>query len=223
MSLPVYFVHSHLPEPGPAHFAACGWYCASDGTLHEPEYAGNADALVFDDRFPLPGRAEDLVASLLRCAEARASGRIILDFERPVGDEAMELIRQLSERIQTAAPHRFCTAGGCEPIFCYDPSRQTFADFRAQAGQWLELRPIKQTVHYPAQDAAPDDAQSDSFFSEVLQCHYRAKTGEGELILELFDTPESFLDRTKLLSGRFHTAVGLWNELNAYGIGNDIA
>ena len=214
MTLPVYFVSLRQTHPG--HFASCGWHCAPVGTLAVPEGIDAADALVFDDRVPLPDSQGALTASLLSEASRIGAGVIVLDFERPVTTAARAFAAALSGKHRTAAPERFC-AGGCEPIFCYSPSMQTFAEFLNGAHGWIELRPIRETVQYPMELPAPS-CEGPDFFSELLQCRYRAKQGADGLTLELFDTPETFLGRARQLGGRFQNAVGLRTELVSFGL-----
>ena len=195
MSLPVYFV-CQAPQPPPGRIALCGWHCAPDGTLRGPEIPGRADALVFDDRAPLPDIPDTLTDALLQAA-GRFAGA-------------------LSQKHRTAAPLPFCT-GRCEPIVCYQPSGQTFSEFLDMLDRrpcWAELRPVDETVSYSVDDPPSGTGE---FFSEALQCHYRAEAAENALTLQLFDTPESFSRRFSLLAPRLTAAVGLLNELQAIG------
>ena len=212
MSLPIYFVQDPaLPSAG--RVAGCGWCCAPDGSLYCPE-AGQTDALVFDDREPLPEGFDGLLSSLLSRAEAVRCEVILLDFERPPSDAAKRFAAALSQLHRTAAPLPFC-AGGCEPIVCYQPSKQTFPEFLALLRQrpcWAELRPVEETVCYPAEH--PPDGAGD-FFSDILQCHYRAERSEDSLVLHLFDTPESFSRRFSRIAPYLLAAVGLPEELRA--------
>ena len=213
MSLPLYFVQD--PARGVGRVAGCGWYCAPDGTLRSPQ-ADRADALVLDDRNPLPGDFDGLIASLLAQAEAVQCEVILLDFERPPSEAARRFAGALSQKHRTAAPLPFCT-GRCEPIVCYQPSGQTFSEFLDMLDRrpcWAELRPVDETVSYPVDDPP---AGAGEFFSEALQCHYRAEAAENALTLRLFDTPESFSRRFSLLAPRLTAAVGLLNELQAIG------
>ena len=219
MSLPVYFVSQGQAAPENGKYAAPGWHCAPDGTLIAPEIHRRADALVFDDRIPLPDRIDDLTDALLRAAERLWAAVIVLDFERPTSPGACRFAQCLSARYRTAAPVRFC-AGSCEPIFCYAPSAQTFPDFSGHARGWLELRPVQETIRYAADGPLPP-GDGTAQFSELLQCRYRARAGESALVLELFDTPETFRARFELLKDRFTAAIGLWNELNAFDLTNE--
>ena len=215
MSLPVYFL-SRAQRTVPGRLAACGWHCAPDGTLAEPEGFSNAPALVFDDRAPLPDSPEPLAASLLRAADRLGAEAIILDFERTPDGRAQTLTRLLSARCRTAAPDRIAEPP-CEPIFCFCPAAQTFPEFLENARGWIELRPVRETVRY-ALDGPMQPAGGTDRFSEQLQCRYRARTEENDLVLELFDTPETFRARFALLKDRFTAAVALINELTAFGL-----
>ncbi len=214
MSLPLYFVQD--PAQSVGRVAGCGWYCGPDGTLHGPQ-AAHLDALVFDDREPLPRDCDGLLSSLLAQAEAVRCEVIILDFERPVTDAARRFAGALSQSHRTAAPLPFCI-GSCEPIVCYRPAKQTFAEFLDLLNRrpcWAELRPVNDTVFYPM---TQPPGGSGEWFSEVLQCHYRAEASEGALTLRLFDTPESFSRRLSRLAPQLTAAVGLLNELQAFGV-----
>lgn len=211
MTLPIYFVQE--PARGIRRVAGCGWYCAPDGTLHSPQ-AEQVDALVLDDRNPLPEDFDGLLSSLLAQAEALRCDVILLDFERTTSEAARRFAGTLSQKHRTAAPLPFC-AGNCEPIVCYRPVKQTFCEFLALIRQrpcWAELRPVAETVCYPI-DGPP--AGTGEFFSEDLQCHYRADSSEKALTLHLFDTPESFSRRFSLIAPHLSAAVGLLNELQA--------
>ena len=125
----------------------------------------------------------------------------------------------LAARHRTAAPVRFCT-GACEPIRCYSPAAQTFPEFLSTAGGWIELRPVRETVRYDIGGALPSGDGQD-FFSELLQCRYRARQTADGLLIELFDSPESFRARTQRLSDSFTAALALQWELTALGYPND--
>ena len=218
MSLPVYFV-CQAPQPPPGRIALCGWHCAPDGTLRGPEVPGRADALVFDDRAPLPDSPDTLTDALLQAAGCIGAEVIVLDFERSVSPCACRLAEALAARHRTAAPVRFCT-GACEPIRCYSPAAQTFPEFLSTAGGWIELRPVRETVRYDIGGALPSGDGQD-FFSELLQCRYRARQTADGLLIELFDSPESFRARTQRLSDSFTAALALQWELTASGYPND--
>ena len=215
MSLPLFFLCAPDADV-PGRRAVCGWRCTPEGGLQGPEGPARADALVFDDRNPLPEDFEYLLSSLLAQAEAVRCEVILLDFERPPSDAAKRFAGALAARIRTAAPLPFCDGGG-EPIVCFRPSVQTFAEFldllRARPC-WAELRPVDETVSYPIDDPPAGTAE---FFSETLQCHYRAESAENALTLHLFDTPESFSRRFSLIAPHLTAAVGLPDELRAIG------
>ena len=215
MTLPLYYLQDPTSDLSDGLAAGCGWYCGQDGTLRCPQ-AEHVEALVLDDRNPLPERYDTLLASLLAEAAAVHCAVIVLDFERPVSDIAMRFAGALSQKHRTAAPLRYCT-GNCEPIVCYQPSKQTFSEFLAliqKRPSWAELRPVDETVSYPIGDPP---AGAGELFSEILQCHYRAESSENALILRLFDTPESFSRRFSLIAPFLTAAVGLLNELKAIG------
>ena len=211
MTLPLFFLC--WPDTDvPGRRAASGWRCTPEGTLRGQEWTGRADALVFDDSSPLPDRPDRLTDNLLRQAEAMGAGVIVLDFERPVSEEALALSQALAARFRTAAPLPFC-AGGCEPIVCYRPAQQTFTEFLSALPDrpcWAELRPVDETVRYAVEDPPAGDG---SFFSKALQCHYRAMADRDALVLRLFDTPESFSRRFALLEPHLTAAIGLPSEL----------
>ena len=212
MSLPVYFVSQRQIPPKNGKYAAAGWHCAADGTLAAPENLYPADALVFDDRLALPDPPDALAESLLAQAGRIGAEVIVLDFERPVCPAACRFAVLLSKKLRTAAPARFCT-DACEPILCYEPSKQTFAEFLAGARGWIELRPIRETVRYCVDAAEP--REGGEHFSTLLRCRYRACSTRSELLLELFDTPETFRARFDLVKSRFSAAIGLQSELDA--------
>ena len=213
MTLPLFFLCG--PEADvPGRRAVFGWRCTPEGTLRGPERTGQAGALVFDDSAPLPDRPERLADGLLRQAEAMGAGVIVLDFERLVSEGAIALVRVLAARFRTAAPLPFCV-DGCEPIVCYRASQQTFSEFLSSLPPkpcWAELRPVEETVRYPAEDPPVGEG---TFFSEALQCHYRAGAEDGALVLRFFDTPESFSHRFSLMEPYLTAAIALPNELQA--------
>ncbi len=219
MSLPVYFVGMSARE---GRFATCGWCANSDGMLQEPSHPDKADALVFDDRNGLPKESHSLAEALLSAAKKLDTDLIVLDFERPPSPAACALVAQLSSRCRVAAPEIFCKGSRAEPILSYHPIRETFAEFlrRIPPSSWLELRPVEEEVCYATECALPAQKTSD-FFSELLQCHYRPGHSPEGLTLQLFDTPESFRCRVAALASRFCAAIGLQNELAAFGFSQD--
>ena len=213
MTLPLFFLCG--PETDvPGRRAVCGWRCTPEGILLGPERTGQAGALVFDDSAPLPDRPERLADGLLRQAEAMGAGVIVLDFERPVSEGAITLVQALAARFRTAAPLPFCV-DGCEPIVCYQANKQTFSEFLSALPPkpcWAELRPVEVTVRYPAEDPPAGEGV---FFSEAMQCHYRAEVEDSALVLRFFDTPESFSHRFTLMEPYLTAAIALPNELQA--------
>jgi hypothetical protein len=213
MTLPLFFLCG--PEADvPGCRAVCGWRCTPEGALRGPERTGRSDALVFDDSAPLPDRPDRLAEGLLRQAEAMGAGVIVLDFERPVSAGAIALARALAARSRTAAPLPFYV-DNCEPIVCYRASQQTFSEFLSSLPPkpcWAELLPVDETIRYPAEDPPMEDG---TFFSEALQCHYRAWAEDGALVLRFFDTPESFSHRFSLMEPYLTAAIALPNELQA--------
>lgn len=213
MTLPLYYLQDPSADRSDGLAAGSGWYCEADGTLRCPA-AGHVQALVLDDRNPLPETYGPLLASLLAQAAAVQCEVIVLDFERPVCPSARDFVRALSARFRTAAPLPYC-AGGCEPIVCYQPSIQTFEGFLNLLRQrpcWAELRPVEETVSYPVEHPP---AGTGEFFSDALQCHYRAEAAENALVLRFFDTPESFSRRFSRIEPHLIAAVGLPGELRA--------
>ena len=213
MTLPLFFLCGPDADV-PGRRAVCGWRCTPEGELRGPERTGRADALVFDDSVPLPDRPDALAEGLLRQAEAVGAGVIVLDFERPVSAGAQALARALAARFRTAAPLPFCV-DGCEPIVCFQATKQTFSDFLSSLPPkpcWAELRPVDETVRYPAEDPPAGEG---TFFSEALQCHYRAGAEDDALVLHLFDSPESFSQRLSRMEPYLTAAIGLSDELQA--------
>ena len=102
-----------------------------------------------------------------------------------------------------------------EDTFC--PAAQTFPEFLENARGWIELRPVRETLRY-ALDGPLQPAEGTDRFSALLQCLYLARAEENDLVLELFDTPETFRARFELLKNRFTAAAGLYSELEAYGL-----
>ena len=213
MTLPLFLLCAPDADV-PGRRAACGWRCTPDGALRGPERTGRAGALVFDDSAPLPDRPDVLAEGLLRQAEAMGAGVIVLDFERPVSNGGQALVRALASRYRIAAPLPFCV-DGCEPIVCYQAMKQTFDEFLSALPPkpcWTELRPVDGTVRYAAENPPAGEG---AFFSEVLQCHYRAGAEDGALVLRLFDTPESFSRRFSRMEPYLTAAIGLPDELQA--------
>ena len=220
MSLPVYFVQPPgLPAP-PGKLSLCGWHAAPDGSLNCPPASEPAGALVFDDRRSIPEHFDALIASILRSRDAQQAEIIILDFERRPTPASLSFVKELSDRCPTAAPQPYCDGTTAQPIFCYCPRLETFADFSRRirvTNAWLELRPIDETVHYPISGMAPSESSA-SFFSDILQCCYETERTPKELTLHLYDTPESLLRRALTLSPHLKAAIGLRSELETFQI-----
>ena len=89
------------------------------------------------------------------------------------------------------------------------------------ANAWLELRPVDEAIFYPVGGTAPSES-SPEFFSDILQCHYKAESSAEGLTLHLYDTPETLLQRALILSPHLKAAIGLRSELEAFRIAGAI-
>lgn len=220
MSLPVYFVQPPgLPLP-PGKCALCGWFAAQDGTLMAPPKPEQTDCLVFDDRSSLPRRFEPLMDALLTERSKIKAQYILLDFERQPSPASLAFVKALSALCPVAAPERYCDNSDAEPIFCYCPLSESFDAFRRRippVNAWLELRPVDELISYPL-PGVQAAASSPEFFSDVLQCHYKAHSSSDGLTLHLYDTRESLLRRAQLLAPLLKAAFGLFNELAEFSI-----
>lgn len=208
MTLPVYF----LSPP------ACGWYCGNHGTLIGPDVQAHSPVLAFDDRNPiLEAHLHSLLDAVLQAASRNESQILFLDFERSPTPASMELVRMAASQMRTAAPLAYCEGSKAEPLVCYHPVKELFADFmnRLPASCWLELWPIQEEVFYPAQ-RTEHFAEDASFFSEVLQCHYRMEETVQGLRLRFYDTAQSFANRGSMLSTKLCGAIALKAELADY-------
>lgn len=195
MDLPVYFV-----APPTGHAA---YYFA----------AGRNDMLVIDDR---NGSPKD-IKTLIHAARKHGADVILADFERPPSPAAKEILSELAKQFRTAAPAEY-GGDGVEPIFCYDPSKECFSEFKTRLPEkcWLELRPVDKTVIYPAKLSTPAEERGD-FFSGELQCRYCLTQRVDGYVLHLYDTPETMHKRLERLASGLYGAVGLQNELTEYG------
>ncbi len=207
MPLPLYFIPMPGQDEPEGKIAACGWYALPDGQIYIPEALEKIDALVFDDRGGLPKRWEDV----LHEAERTKAAVLVLDFERPICPEAVQFVHKLSQRFPTAAPEAFCNDSAAIPISCYHPAKETFSEFLSHLTGWAELRPVEETVSMPLEGVAEAPA-SPTFFSEALQCCYRAMAEENRLLLHLFDTPKTFHTRLASLAAHAKAAIALWEE-----------
>ncbi len=224
MSLPVYFVQpSGLPRPVDK-CCLSGWYAAKDGSLIAPPEPEAAEVLVFDDRNSLPQSFLPIVEEILKEKSKIHAELVLLDFERAPTPTSLSFVKNLSAQCSVAAPEPYCVHCAAEPIFCYCPAKETFDAFCqriAHPNAWLELRPVDDIICYPM-PCAPSSEPTQDFFSEILQCHYKASSLSNGLTLQLYDTPESFLGRIQALSPRLKAAVGLTHELQPLGIGSRV-
>lgn len=224
MSLPVYFVHPPGLSTPAGKSALCGWHLLPDGSLTGPVEPEPSDALVFDDRRTISKEVEALIGSILQAKEAIKAKRVILDFERRPTPTSLSFVKSLSDRCPTAAPEAYCRGTKAEPIFCYCPRLETFEAFsrRITAPKaWLELRPVDDTIFYPISGTAPTEPSA-GFFSDVLQCHYKAESTPEGLKLQLYDTRESLLRRTMALCPHLSALIGLQSELEAFEIADSL-
>lgn len=224
MSLPVYFVQPpKLPQP-PEKLAQCEWFAAEDGSLTAPPEAEPADCLVFDDRNDLPQQFEPLIEALLIEKDKIKAQYILLDFERQPSPTFLSFVKALSALCPVTAPEVYCIDSAAEPIFCYCPAKETFDAFRRRIppkNAWLELCPVDKWIAYPL-PGVQAAGSSPEFFSDVLQCYYKAHTKSDEFVLHLYDTKDSFLQRAKMLAPYLKATVGLSNELYDFSISSNM-
>lgn len=224
MSLPVYFVQPPGLPPPPGKCCLCGWFAAKDGSLNAPPEPEQAEVLVFDDRSALPQNFHSLIDEILKAKKEIGAELLLLDFERVPAPTSLSFVKALSARCPVAAPEAYCTDCAAEPIFCYCPAKETFDAFRqriAFTNAWLELRPVDDIIFYPL-PVTPAEEPSREFFSDILQCHYKANSVSDGLTLHLYDTSESLFHRAFSLSPHLKAAVGLHNELKSFGIESSI-
>lgn len=224
MSLPVYFVQPPgLPQPA-GKCCLCGWHAAHDGALVSPLNPEAANVLVFDDRNALPTFLPSIIDEILDAKKEIGAELILLDFERDPTPTSLSFVKSLAAKCAVAAPEAYCTNCPAEPIFCYCPAKETFDTFCRRITHpkaWLELYPIDMEIIYPFPGAYAEKT-SQAVFSDILRCNYTARSTQDGLILHLYDSPESFLQRATILVPQLKAAVGLTHELLHFGIKSGI-
>lgn len=224
MSLPVYSVQPPGLPPPSGKCCLSGWYAAQDGSLIAPTKPGSAEVLVFDDRNILPQSFHSLIQNILNAKKEIGADLVLLDFERDPSPLSLSFAKNLSAQCSVAAPEVYCIDCAAEPIFCYCPAKEMFDAFCRRIthpNAWLELRPVDEEISYPLPGVTADES-SQSFFSDLLQCHYTVKSTSDRLTLHFYDSPESLLHRALILAPRLKAAVGLSYELQHLGIDSNI-
>ena len=230
MEIPVYLAMTA------AEFRSCGslpphtaWLSCTfspygQGLSNIPKWLPPNSLLILSDQTPISEHDPELVFHTLRktLGDLSCSG-LLLDFERPIYQEAQEIAKKLSTLpypVAVAAPY----AEGLDcPVFLPSPppSRHLEAHLAPWRGReiWLEISPQAQTITITKSGATFHNRSAPSALPNVdkeLFCHYGLDIQENAAIFTLNRTLADF---TELLSSTAHNlptrAIGLYQELAA--------
>ena len=216
------------PEDFPAKSAwmACHFSPYSTGLTNLPPALPPGSLLILNDRVPLwdhdPGR---IAAQMGQTVKSLDCAGVLLDFQRPVTDEAMAM----AEYLVSSLP---CPVGVSEsyganldcPVFLspcphHTPLAEHLAPWTGRA-VWLDLAVDGETITLTKDGCVIlplplGEIPEGGFGDESLHCHYRTETGDDFARFTLWRTREDLqaLAREAEELG-VKALVGLWQELH---------
>lgn len=209
-------------------FLGCHFSSYGRGLSNLPRALPRGTLLMLDDQMPIGGHDPHLIARQLEdTVHALGCQGVLLDFQRPVTEEAAAMARSLVASLPcptavTAAYGHGLSCPVClPPVPCHVPLKDHLAPWQDRE-IWLELSTEGEDILLTTQGAKilPPSENSDEGFGDIgLHCHYSLRISEAEARFSLWRTREDLeaLEKEAESLGVTKT-LGLWQEF--YSVDN---
>lgn len=214
-----------LPEH--VSWMACQFSPYGEGITNIPKALPPGTMVILNDRMPCQGHSAPLAASQLADVVAQFECEsVLLDFQRPLEEEPLAVIRAILDALPcpAAVSETYARELDCPVFLSPAPLHLPLAEHLApwQGREiWLEAALCQETATVTEKGTVfaprfPPEWLDGGFFDEALCCNYRMEVSEKEIRFTLFDTRESLETKLKKAHSLGVTrAVGLYQELGS--------
>ena len=208
-------------------YMGCHFSASGPGLAQLPKALPKGSLLLVDDRTPVQGHDPGLVARQLQeTVEALACRGVLLDFQRPVTEEALAMAKALVDALPcpTGVTAAYSQSLHCPvslpPVPCHVPLREHLAPWQSRE-IWLELSTQGESITLTPKGAAMlplTENPSGTWFSEEhLHCHYAIALSENGARFSLWRTGEDLAALEREAEGYGITrTLGLWQEFRSF-------
>ena len=208
-------------------YMGCHFSASGPGLSQLPKALPGGSLLLVDDRTPIQGHDPGLVARQLgEAVEVLACRGVLLDFQRPVTEEALAMAKALVKALPcpTGVTAEYSQGLSCPislpPVPCHVPLNAHLAPWQGRE-IWLELSTQGETITLTPKGAvmAPltDNPGRPWFPEESLHCHYAIALSENGARFSLWRTGEDLAALEREAEGYGITrTLGLWQEFRSF-------
>lgn len=213
--------------PPDAAWMSCHFSSCSKGLSNLPNRLPPGSLLVLDDQTPLDSHdSQQIGAELEACVRELGCCGVLLDFQRPGVEEALELASYLTAALPcpVAVTAQYARENDAAvflpPLPCHVPLKDWTAPWQGRQ-LWIELALDREVITLTDRGAeiTPGAFEEETGFQDKnLHCHYKAAVEEQKAVFHLWRTCEDLnclLEEAEALG--IQRAVGLFQEL---GTGN---
>lgn len=208
-------------------YMGCHFSPSGPGLSNCPKSLPRGSLLLLDDLTPIQGHDPQLAAAQLReVVAALACSALLLDFQRPVTQEAQNMALALlsSCPCPTALTAPYARELDCPvclpPIPCHTPLDACLAPWKGRE-IWLEVsigaEEITLTPEGPRESPLAEIPTGTAHRDAGLHCHYTIRLSEDSAIFSLWRSAEDLADLEQQAEGLGVTkTLGLWQELGDF-------
>lgn len=208
-------------------YMGCHFSASGPGLSHLPNALPGGSLLLVDDRTPIQGHDPGLVTQQLwEAVEALACRGVLLDFQRPVTEEALAMAKALAEALPcpTGVTAAYGQGLRCPvslpPVPCHVPLSEHLAPWHGRE-IWLELSTQGETITLTPKGAVmaslTEKPGGPGFPEESLHCHYAIALSENGARFSLWRTVEDLAALEREAEGYGVTrTLGLWQEFRSF-------
>lgn len=208
-------------------YMGCHFSASGTGLSLLPKALPKGSLLLVDDRTPIQGHDPELVARQLREAvEALECQGLLLDFQRPAMEDALTMVKALTEALPcpTGVTSAYAQGLRCPvslpPVPCHVPLSEYLTPWQGRE-IWLEVTTRGETITLTQKGSvtAPltDHPRGPRFPEESLHCHYAIALSENCARFSLWRTREDLAALEREAEGYGVTqTLALWQEFRSF-------
>ena len=208
-------------------YMGCHFSSSGPGLSQLPKALPGGSLLLVDDRTPIQSHDSELVAQQLRDAVETLECRgVLLDFQRPVTEEARAMAKALVDALPypTGVTASYAQGLSCPvslpPIPCHVPLSEHLALWQGRE-IWLELSSQGETIALTQKGASVvpliESPRGPWFSEESLHCHYAISLTEDCVRFSLLRTREDLAALEREVEGYGVTVtLGQWQEFRSF-------
>ncbi len=210
--------------PGAIGWMACQFSPWSQGLSNLPKTLPQDSLLILNDFAPMDGHDPSMVGvQLQQCVDSLKCSGLLLDFQRPVTGQMVELASLLVSLLPcpVAVSEPYAKEFPC-PVFLpplphHVPLKEYIAPWQDRE-IWLDMAPDGEVITLTEEGAriaplSPGEALPTGHWNESLHCHYQIALPENAAAFTLWRTREDLEDLAEEAERLgIATVVGLYQE-----------